>query len=279
MFISTKSWYPGHPATLVWLSWAVFLLIGGTGWAQQGGGGDAPLNLRGVVLPVQQSKLGFTQAGIVVALPLEGTEVKKGALIAHIDDSVAQQQMAKAKASLAKAQLTLQQAVHVQGKNRRLHAENILADMALAEGEFAITQGKIGVDISQSEVASARWALEGSRLVAPFDGVVSRVTAHRGEWLGAGAPALELVDLTQLEVSMDLPPDSLIGLEPGMETAVIIDGRRSGVAKARTILPLVDAASGLRRVIWSVIPGPDVVMAGRYVTLEGWKRDSKGGKP
>ncbi|MBF0127367.1 MAG: efflux RND transporter periplasmic adaptor subunit [Magnetococcales bacterium] len=245
----------------------------------ENGAGEASINLRGVVLPVHQSKLGFTQSGVVIQLPMEGAMVKKGALLAGINDSVAQQQVAKARASLAGAQLKLAQATNTQEKNQRLHAEKILSDMALKEGEYGITQGKIGMDQANAEMASARLALEGTKLFAPFDGVVSRVTAHLGEWIGAGAPALELVDMNHLEVSMDVPPDSLTGLEAGLETGVFIDGKRAGTARARTILPLVDAASGLRRVIWSVTPDAGAVMTGRYVTLGGWRARDEGGKP
>lgn len=277
MFNPMESLKRGHGGTAMLLL-ALSLLSGEVGMAQEGGQ-ESSVNLRGVVLPVNQSKLGFTQAGIVVELSLEGVEVKKGTLLARIDDAVAQQQMAKANASLANAQLKLEQAVHAQAKNKRLHAENILADMALKEGEFAITLGKIGLDQATSELASANLAVAGTKLFAPFDGVVSRITTHVGEWIGAGVPALELVDLTRLEVSMDVPPDSLVGLQPGMETDILVDGQRAGVAKARTILPLVDAASGLRRVIWSVMPAAGQVIAGRYVTLGSWKTGSKGGKP
>ncbi|MBF0182551.1 MAG: efflux RND transporter periplasmic adaptor subunit [Magnetococcales bacterium] len=251
----------------LWLAWV------GSAWAQEGGG-DAQIHLRGVVLPVNQSKLGFTQGGLVTELPAEGNVVRKNQLLARVNDSVPRQQMAKAKASLAAAQLKLTQAVHAQEKNKRLHAENILSDMALKEGEFAVTQGRIGVEQANSEVASATLAMEGTRLLAPFDGVVTRVTSHIGEWIGAGAPALELVDPANLELSMDLPPEQVTGVRPGTETAVFIDGRQAGTARARVVLPVVDAASGLRRVIWSITPAPDEVMTGRYVTLGRW-----GGKP
>lgn len=267
-----------HPKQIMRVLLLLFLLTTDVALAQEKGN-DASMNLRGVVLPVRQSKLSFTQPGVVIELPLEGTQIKKGTLLARINEATARQQLAKAKASLAGAQLKLKQAVHAQEKNERLHKEQILSDMALEEGKFAITQGKIGMEQAESELASARLSMDGTQLFAPFDGVVSRVNAHLGEWIGAGSPALELVDLSQLEVSMDAPPDSLLGLEPGMETDVFINGQPGGTARVRTILPLVDAASGLRRVIWSVTPKPEVIMTGRYITLGGWGVNNKGGQP
>ncbi|MBF0439690.1 MAG: hypothetical protein HQL93_11290, partial [Magnetococcales bacterium] len=144
----------------------------------QEGVGDQSLNARGVVLPVRQSKLSLTQSGAIMALPMEGAVVKKGELLVRINDASAKESLAKANASLAGAKLKLEQAVHAQEKNKRLHKEKILSDMALEEGNYGITQGKIAVDQSNSEVTSARLAMEGTKLFAPFDGVVTRVTAH-----------------------------------------------------------------------------------------------------
>ncbi|MEO5332641.1 MAG: efflux RND transporter periplasmic adaptor subunit [Magnetococcus sp. YQC-5] len=277
MFIPRKSSDRIHPKSIGMLVIALTLASGALN-AAPAKEGETSIHLRGVVLPMHQSKLGFTQSGIVIELPLEGTEVKKGTVLARINDSVTQEMLAKAKASMANAQLKLTQATHAQEKNQRLHQEKILSDMALKEGLFSITQAQIGVDQANSELASARLAMEGTKLLAPFDGVVIRVMAHLGEWIGAGAPTLELVDLQHLEVSMDVPPDVLIGLQPGKETGVFMNDQRVGLARVRTILPLVDAASGLQRVIWSVTPNQGEMVTGRYVILGNWG-DDKGGKP
>lgn len=257
---------------LQWASVLIAVLMMGSGVGVAAEGMDekreGAAHLRGVVLPVNQSKLGFTQSGVVIERPLEGTVVKKGAVLARIDDSEARLKMLKARAALATAKLTLKQAVREHEKTKLLIEKGIMSDTAVVDGEDTIELAKIGVDQAKVEMTSARQALRGCRLLAPFDGAVVTVTTNQGEWIGAGSAALELVDLSQLEVSMDASPAIVGALRVGIKSDIFADGERVGWGQVRVILPLVDAASGLRRVIWTVHPNKGAVVAGRYVTLK-----------
>jgi RND family efflux transporter MFP subunit len=237
------------------------------GTAQASGSEGSGQQLQGVVLPVNQSKLGFTQSGVVVKLPLEGDQIKKGAVLARIDRSEARLKVAKARANLEKAKLALKHAKREEEKTDTLIKNGIISITAAEESEDIVQQAKIEVKLAEVEVATAKLALQGCKLSAPFDGVVVTVTANVGEWLEAGAAALELVDLTQLEISMDASLTLVNDLRIGMQADVISDGVNVGKAEVRVILPLIDAASSLRRVIWNIHPKKDVVVAGRYVTL------------
>ncbi len=229
---------------------------------------DQSAHLRGVVLPINQSKLGFTQSGVVIERPLEGAVVKKGDVLARIDDAEARLKMSKANTALTSARLALKQAVRENKKTALLIEKGIMSDTASVEGEDAIALAKIGVEQAKVDVATAKRALDGCVLRAPFDGAVVIVTTNQGEWIGAGSPALELIDLSQLEVSMDADPEAAARLRPGVGSDVYADGEHVGWGKVRVILPMVDAASGLRRVIWTVTPKKGAVVAGRYVTLK-----------
>ena len=224
--------------------------------------------LRGVVLPVNQSKLGFTQSGVVVERPLEGVVVKKGAVLARIDDSEARSKVAKAKASLATAEISLKQAVRENKKTALLIEKGIMSETAIVDGEDSIELAKIAVDQAKADVASAQWALRGCTLRAPFNGAVVIVTTNQGEWIGAGSPALELIDLSKLEVSVDASPAAARRLMVGVKSNIFVDNVKVGWGEVRVILPMVDAASGLRRVIWAIHPKKGAVVTGRYVTLK-----------
>ncbi|MBF0359192.1 MAG: efflux RND transporter periplasmic adaptor subunit [Magnetococcales bacterium] len=225
-------------------------------------------NLRGVVLPVNQSKLGFTQSGVVIHRPLEGTVVKKGDVLARIDDSEAKLKMLKAKSSLASAVLALQQAVRENKKTALLIEKGIMSETAIVDGNDTVALAELGVKQAKVDVASAKWALDGCKLVAPFSGAVVVVNTNKGEWIGAGSPALELIDLSQLEVSMDASPLAAQDLRVGVKSNIFAEGKNVGWGEVRVILPMVDAASGLRRVIWTIHPKKGAVVAGRYVTLK-----------
>jgi RND family efflux transporter MFP subunit len=225
-------------------------------------------HLHGVVLPVNQSKLSFTQSGVVTRRPLEGMEVKKGDVLARIDDAEAKIKMAKAKASLKTAQITLKQAVREHEKTKLLIEKGIMSDTAVVDGEDTIKLAEIGVEQATLDVASAKYALNGCKLLAPFDGAVVSVATNQGEWIGAGTAALEFVDLSHLELSMDISPKDMGELPLGSKADIFIAGKAVGWAEIHFILPMVDAASGLRRLIWTIHPNENEVVTGQYINLK-----------
>jgi multidrug resistance efflux pump len=79
-------------------------------------------------------------------------------------------------------------------RDRLLDWQNPLLDPAPAE-EVA----QAGARLRQAELALAQLELqlEGARLRAPFDGLVSAVYSRPGEWAGPGAPVVELIDTTR----------------------------------------------------------------------------------
>ncbi|MBF0587544.1 MAG: HlyD family efflux transporter periplasmic adaptor subunit [Magnetococcales bacterium] len=296
----------GSRGLVVWMG--AVLLLGVVGlWSAheavaggKGGFSEAQAHLlRGVVMPVRQAKLGFSQTGAITSLPWEGDEAKKGDVIATIDDTEkriavdkaelavisAEAGLAKAQAAMEGSRLKLKQAVHSRDKTARLKKRSIVSDMAVEEADFevfmaeasvkessfAIKQSEASIKEAQVGLKTARVALDGCKLVAPADGVVILVESKVGEWIGVGSPVLELADLSWLQLSMDVPPELVEELKAGVITEVLNDeGVVVGMAKVRKVMPFIDAASGLRQVSWEITPKEGQVLSGRYVTLRHW---------
>lgn len=227
---------------------------------------EAPL--KGVVLPMYQSKLGFEQAGIVEELPLEGKRVEKGEVLARMNDVSYQEKLIRSKALLSKARLTLEQANHERAKVGRLLDQKVVSEMGIKEAEFSVIQAQAGVDQAGSDVRLAEKAVRDCKMKAPFAGVVVSVAANLGEYVQAGAEMLQLADLSRLELGIDLQPREASRLKEGQTGEMFADGQHVGLARLRVVLPLVDGASGLQRTIWSAQPMEHAVVSGRYVTLQ-----------
>ena len=227
-----------------------------------------PTTLRGVVMPISQSKLGFEQSGTIIFLPLEGARVKKGDVIARIQDTVLREKQTKSKALLAAAQLALDQAIHERDKAGRLLKQKIVSKMGTKEAQFAVTQARIGLDQSKSDLRAAQKAVRDCEMKAPFDGVVVSVSANLGEYIIFGTEVLQLVDLSKLELSIDMQPAEVKNLRVGQMYGMLVDGQQVGSARIRTALPLVDGGSGLQRVIWSILTKNIHIVTGRYVRLQ-----------
>ncbi|MBF0436314.1 MAG: efflux RND transporter periplasmic adaptor subunit [Magnetococcales bacterium] len=218
-------------------------------------------------MPINQSKLGFEQAGVISQLPMEGQKFAKGQVIARINDEALKVKLVKARAVLAKARSSLEQTSHERAKQSRLLEQKVVSEMGVKEANFAVVQAKAMVDQAVSDVQAAEEAIHDCELIAPFPGIVVSVKANLGEYIQVGAEVLQLADLSSLELVIDLPPQEAAKQQEGRTAKIFTDDTQVGTAYLRTVLPLVDGVSGLQRTFWTVLPDGRTTVSGRYVTL------------
>jgi RND family efflux transporter MFP subunit len=80
------------------------------------------------------------------------------------------------------------------------------------------------------------------RLVAPFDGVVSRKRAEIGEWVETGTPVLELLATDRLRLDVQVPQEHFPAIVPDMRVTIRLDSfpDREFVGRVATRVPLSD---------------------------------------
>jgi len=220
----------------------------------------------GVVRPERTFLLSFAKTGLLTMGPEEGQEVAKGGLIAKLDDRQERLALAEAEAGLESARLDLHTSQHNHDKIGRLVKEKVLAPISLKEAEFSLQQSQTLYHIAELNLEKAQLALQYTELHSPGPGVVTQVMAHLGEFTSPDQPVAEITDLSSLKIVVDLELKQADRLNPDQQATIIIDQKNIGTAKVKTILPLLDPASGLRRVIWTVTSN-NGMLAGRYVTL------------
>lgn len=231
---------------------------------------EAAVHLQGIVVPSKKIKLSFTQSGIITLLASSGSLVDKGQIIAKLDDNKARSQLKKGLAEHSLALSELASANHDRDKSARLVADNILSDVALLEANFSVEIAKQRLLVAQATLELAEASLAECIVIAPFTGAVVDKNANVGEWMNAGDPFIEFVNLGELNLSIDIPPEMVSGLSVGLSTQVMDKGLIVGQAKLKTIFPVIDPASGLRRIVWKVVPDGDALLTGRYVSLASW---------
>lgn len=165
---------------------------------------------------------------------IEGQMVKKGELIAAIDERHAQAALHAAQkgheAALARAEDDIEEkyavkaaavarAVYetaiqsnqrtpgtipeVQVKKDRLDWERAVLQIEKAQKDRGLA-GK-EADVKAAELEAAEVAIERHRILAPFDGEVQQIMLHQSEWANPGDPVLKLIrfDVLQVESSID----------------------------------------------------------------------------
>jgi RND family efflux transporter MFP subunit len=148
----------------------------------------------GTIQAKHHADISFEVAGrMVERLVDEGQEVKKGNVLARLDDQDLQASLDQVKASLRKAQADLNRSLRIQ-----------------EEDPGAISEGKIDTDrkameVMQAEVRKAEKAVADAVLRAPFDGTVARRLVENFQNVKAKQPVLVFQDATQLEIEVSIP--------------------------------------------------------------------------
>lgn len=124
-----------------------------------------------------------------------------------------------------RARLEAARARHRQAQRRAERREE-LGDAGIsapeAVEEAALDQEVTGADlvVAEKNLHLAERELEKTRITAPWSGVVVRRDADPGAWLTPGQRVLRLVDLSRLDVEVDLPASDAAFLRVG-DTATV----------------------------------------------------------
>ncbi|MFZ5774440.1 MAG: efflux RND transporter periplasmic adaptor subunit [Thermodesulfobacteriota bacterium] len=163
----------------------------------------------GSVEAVEQAVMAAKMPGLVQAIPVEiGSPVKKGQLLLTMAAP-------EIEARLAQAQIGLEQARRNYEREKRL----LEKDAATREG---VKLQEEGVRIAEAGVREASGMLANARLVAPFDGVVTKKLIKVGDLATPGLPLLEVANPARLQVVASAPESMVAGLKVGDSVAVSV---------------------------------------------------------
>lgn len=191
--------------------------------------------VEGVVRIADHIKLPAQEPGVLVHLDVkEGTQVRAGQIIGKIDDREIQAQQNAANAAFqgavkrykddvdiryseAAAEHALATLEVMRSANKMVeraitgveireaelnHKKMVLAsEKATKEQELA----KYDAYVKQAELEAAKLGIERRTIVAPFDGIVERVSRKQDEWVNPGDTILELfrMDTVHIEGAVD----------------------------------------------------------------------------
>lgn len=145
-------------------------------------------------------ELSFTVPGVVQSVWVrESEKVSAGQLLAELDLRDYESGLAAVAARVENAQQELDRA-------RRLFEQDAIARSILEQRETVAR-------VAQSEFEAAQKALADGRIVAPFDGVVSRVLIEVAQTVGPGAPAIRMFSRDMLEATIAVPASLVVNAD------------------------------------------------------------------
>jgi RND family efflux transporter MFP subunit len=180
-----------------------------------------------------------------------GAHVKAGQLLAEIETPDLDQQLLQAQAQLATARANAALASSTAARWQSLLASNAVARQEVEEkvGDLAAKQSV--VHAAQANVERFQALKRFTRIVAPFDGVVTARSTDVGALITAGGgPGSELFvvsDTSRLRVYVNLPQSAVPLIRPGAVAQLSVPGHpgRSYRATVRSMAQAVNAGSML----------------------------------
>jgi RND family efflux transporter MFP subunit len=197
--------------------------------------------------------------GRIVAVYVEaGDQVKRGQVLAKIDDSVLVQQVNRLAASLeqAKAQSDLSAAEYKRAlgveKAGALSAEDIEKRRATSVTDAA------NVKVVAAQLAEAQARLARSRIVAPVDGTVLTRHAEVGQIANPGGDALFRVESGgEVEMRGQIAEQDLANVRTGQTATVYLTGiDRPFTGKVRLLGAVIDPQTRLGDIRITLAPDP-----------------------
>lgn len=256
------------------------------------------LPITGELRPIREVTMKSRIGGNVVELNFdEGDRVKKGDLIARIEDTNQQAQLKSARAAvqLAEAQVEraraeLERAHRDRARIEALYARGAidkktlddsqtggrLAEAALRTAEAQLGQAQAGRDGAQNGVNETQYR-------APFDGVISRRGVSLHEYIDTfkNRDIVSIVDNSAMELVASVPADLAAGVQKGGQVEFAV-GALQGKTLTGEIVAVNPAADARTRMVRLRVRLPNqdgLLKGGMYATgvvIVGGERTSVG---
>jgi multidrug efflux system membrane fusion protein len=198
----------------------------------------------GRLYPQKTAKLHFEVSGVVQKRVVEpGHQVSTGDFLISLEQADYQDQLVQAQASmvietqtqqrdrellqlglqnLALQEKELRRLYKIAEKNLIAHSKvdemrqrvfDLQAEVARLQAAEAMSDARILQQ--QSRVDSAQRNLDRTQLQAPFVGVINEVHIDQGDYVGVNQMALSMIDITHLDVQLDVRGELVQGLNMG----------------------------------------------------------------
>jgi RND family efflux transporter MFP subunit len=192
---------------------------------------NAVLTASGYVVARRKAAVASKGTGTLVFLGVdEGDKVKKGQVIARLEDSDVAASLERARENLRVAEADLNEAKQSLERTRILLKQELVAqaDYDLAEARYKRVVATI--DAAKFGVKEAQVAVDNTRIIAPFDGTVLKKNADVGEIVAplAGAASskaavVTIADMSSLEVDADVSEANITRVIPEQACEITLD--------------------------------------------------------
>ncbi len=234
--------------------------------------GSQSLALPGTLQGFQQAPLAARAAGYVQRWTKDiGSHVAKGELLALIEAPEIDQQLSQAEAARQQAAASLALTRSTVERWEALRKQNVVSQQELDERRSAVAQAEANLAAAAANVQRLRQLQGFTRVVAPFDGVITRRGVEVGDLVDSSGKALfVLTQMDPLRVYVNVPQAYAQLVRPGQKVVVTqaeLRGQTFTGEVARTAAS-IDPATRTMQVEITLPNRAGVLLPGAYVQVE-----------
>ncbi|AKS41313.1 efflux RND transporter periplasmic adaptor subunit [Wenzhouxiangella marina] len=164
------------------------------------------LRLDGVIEAVQQATISAQTTGTIVELPFDVNDVvDEGELIARLEDSEQRSRLDQAEANRLEAESGVQDAEQQFERISNLRERGVATQAEFDQARNALNAARARLVRAEAAVDEAQEQLDYTRIVAPYNGIVTERHVELGEAVAPGTPLLSGFSLEALRVVVSIP--------------------------------------------------------------------------
>lgn len=200
----------------------------------------------------------------------EGEVVKTGQALAQLDTTDIAIRAQSAAVSHAQAVEALRNAKSDLDRANMLFDAGALPDQTIEKAQMGLKMAELQVQAAKVGMQMTQQALADATLVAPFNGVITKVMAEEGQMITQMPPVIVfiLADVDTLEVRASIPERRLGAVKVGLPARVILPAVNTEIeAKVDRIAEVIDPMTRSAEVIVRVDNRTRKLPAGLYARL------------
>lgn len=224
---------------------------------------DTPVDIAATVSPWQRATIAAETAGRVVARDAEpGRRLKQGERLIAIDPARADLALRQARQELRARDVDLKKAEHDLRRGEELFRKAAISQDRLDDLKFGLERQRANVAAAQALVAERERARRDTDIRAPFDGLVTQVMVHVGDYLAPGTPVVHMADFTRVRVLGGVTADEAARIDGQTHGEVVFDtfAGRTLTGDLASVGHVADPRTGTYAVELWVTPPEDMAM-------------------
>jgi RND family efflux transporter MFP subunit len=223
--------------------------------------------LSGSLRAEQEAAIRAEVPGAVLATYAEpGQRVQRGTPLAQLDAVAIRDAVNSARAGVATAQANHQNARRDLERTQALVTAGAIAERDLERARTALTAAEAQLAAARSQLTSAQENLSKTRIVAPFNGVVSERSAKAGDVVTPGMPLFTVVNPATMRLEASVPASDLSAIRVGLPVDFTVNGypNRRFAGRIERVSPSADPATGQVQIVATIPNAGSALVAGLF---------------